>query len=80
MQEILKILIGILFLVIGFFVGKYLASITKEELKDGQKYFKLIIFVSVIGALVSLILLNDILIFSFLFILIVSSGSLRLKH
>jgi len=79
MEEIIKFLIGIGILLLGIPIGSYLAKITKEELKKGQKWFKLIIIISLIGAIVSLILSNDILLFSFLFIAIVTSRSLRKK-
>ncbi|MFH1608364.1 MAG: hypothetical protein ABIA78_04490 [archaeon] len=77
MQEVIKILIGIAVLLLGIPVGNYLAKITKEELKSGQVWFKLIIFVSLIGGIVGLTIGNDWLLFSFLFIGIVTSRSLR---
>ena len=79
MKEVIKFLIGIGVLLLGIPIGSYLAKVTKEELKKGQKWFKLIIIISLIGAIVSLILSNDILLFSFLFIAIVTSRSLRKK-
>lgn len=79
MQEIFIIFIGILILVLAFPIGSFLAKSTKEELKQGQKWFKLIIIFSSLGSIVSLILKNDILLFSFLFIIIVTSRSLRKK-
>lgn len=77
MQEVLKFGIGILVLVFGFFIGDYLAKITKEELKCGRKWFRLIIFLSLIGSLISLIFRGDIYLFSFLFIIVVTSRSLK---
>lgn len=74
-----NLIIGILVLLFGFPLGSWLAKITKEELKEGQKWFKLIILVSLIGAIVSLIFRNDFLLFTFLFILIVTSRSLKVK-
>ena len=79
MQEIFELVIGILILISAFPIGSYLAKITKEELKQGKKWFKLIIFISLIGAVASLILKNDILFFSFLFIIIITSKSLMKK-
>ena len=70
---------GIIILILGAPIGSYLAKITKEELKSGQKWFKIIIVVSLIGSIVSLIVRNDALLFSFLFIAIVTSRSLRRK-
>ena len=80
MTGILSLFIGILVLILGIPIGLYLSKITKEELKEGQKWFKLIIPVSFIGAITSLILKNDVLFFSFLFITIVTSMSLKRKR
>ena len=77
MQEIIKIFIGILFLLLGIPIGSYLAKKTKEELKSGKKWFRLIIIVSLIGGVIGLIIGNDILFFSFLFIAIVTLRSLK---
>jgi len=77
MEEIYKLIIGITILLLGIPIGSYLAKITKEELRKGQKWFKLIIISSLIGAIVSLFLTNDVLLFSFLFIAIVTSRSLK---
>jgi len=77
MQDIIKIPIGIVLLVLGIPIGNFLAKITKEELKTGQKWFKLIIIASLVGSVISLISGNDILLFTFLFIMIVTSRSLK---
>ncbi len=77
MEEIFKILIGILFLLLGFPIGNFLAKKTKEELAQGQRWFKLLIICSLIGAVASAFLKNDVLFFSFLFIVIVTSRSLK---
>lgn len=77
MIEILKILIGAIVLILGIPVGNFLAKYTKEELKDGKPWFNLIIGIGLIGGIIGLILGNDVLMFSFLFIAIVSSRSLR---
>ena len=73
----INLLIGILVLFLGFPLGDYLAKLTKEELSSGKKWFKLIMLISFIGAIVNLITKNDPLLFGFLFILIVTSRSLR---
>ena len=78
MQELYKIFIGILFLILGYFAGGFLAKVTKEELKSGQKWFKLIIIFSLIGGVVGLIFKNDVLLFSFFFIAIITSRSLKI--
>jgi len=77
MEEVVTILLGIAFLVIGWFAGEFLARVTKEELKSGRKWFKLIVLVSLLGMIISLILENDALMFSFAFIAIVTSRSLK---
>ena len=77
MQDIIKIIIGILVLALGIPLGTLLAKLTKEELKSGQKWFKLIIILSMIGAIASLIVKNDVLLFSFLFITVVTTRSLK---
>jgi len=79
MTEILKIIIGIFVLVLGIQIGNLLARYTKEELKDGRKWFNLLIFIGLIGGLVGAIIQNDSLMFSFLFIVVVSSRSLKRK-
>lgn len=76
MEEVLKIFIGIFFLALGFPLGKILAKKTKEELRERQTLFKVIIFSSLIAGFVSLFFRNDVLMFSFFFISIVVSGSL----
>ena len=77
MEGVIKILIGILVLILGIPIGDYLAKATKEELRQGRLWFKLIIILSLIGALVFLILGNDALLSAFLFIAIVTSRSLK---
>lgn len=79
MEGVLKILIAGLVLVIGIFIGDFLARATKEELFVSKRWFMLIIFLSVIFAIASLILMNDPLLFTFLFIIIVTSRSLVKK-
>jgi hypothetical protein len=77
MLEIIKIIIGLFILILGIFIGDFLARITKEELRYGQLWFKLIIIISIICGVVSLLLGNDVLLFSFLFTAIVTSRSLK---
>lgn len=79
MQEVLKLIIGFVVLVLGVPIGNYLAKNTKEELKAGQIWFKAIIVVGLIGAVFSLIFGSDVLLFSFLFIVIVTSRNLKRK-
>ena len=77
MLEIFQLVIGILILILGIPIGNFLARRTKEELKSGQKWFRLIIIFSLVGGFIGLIIRNDILMFSFFFIAIVTSRSLR---
>ena len=77
MQVIIKIVIGVLVLALAIPLGTLLAKLTNEELKSGQKWFRLIIVLGLIGAIISLIIRNDILLFSFLFIVIVTTRSLK---
>jgi len=80
MQEIIKILIGIIVVFFSVFIGNLLAKLTKEELKTGQGWFRKIIILSLIGAVISLIIKNDILLFTFLFITMVTSKSIINKN
>lgn len=77
MQEVLKLLIGIIILLLGYPLGGYLAKETKEELKSGQKYFKIIILVSLFSCVVGLFLRDDVLFFTSVFIGLVTSRSLK---
>ena len=79
MKEVFRILIGIGVLAVGFPIGIFLAKKTKEELRKGQKWFRLIILICLIGGVVSLIVGNDVLMFSLFFIAIVTSACLRRK-
>jgi len=79
MQDVIKILIGIIILSAGVPLGNLLAHATKEELEIGQKWFKIIILLSFIGGFVGLIISEDVLMFSFFFIAIVTSRSLKWK-
>ncbi len=77
MQETIKLLIGVFVLFLGIPIGNYLAKITKEELKSGQIWFRRIIILSLIGVIIGLILGNDVLLFTFAFIAIITSRSLK---
>lgn len=70
-------IIGIVSLLFAFPIGDYLKKYTKEEMKQGKLWFKLIASGSIIGAITNLILKNDALMFTFLFILIITSRSLK---
>lgn len=72
-----EFLLGIILLLLGIPIGNVLAKMTKEELSAGQIYFKSIVILSLIGVLVGLISRDDVLLFSFSFIAIVTSRSLK---
>jgi hypothetical protein len=74
-----SIIIGMLVTAFGIPIGDFLYKKTKEEIKSGQKWFKIIVVVGLMGAIVSIFLKNDFLFFSFLFISIVTSRSLAFK-
>lgn len=76
MQEAIKILIGIVVLLLGIPLGNWLAKSTKEELKAGKKWFRRLIVLCLIGTIVGLIIGNDVVLFTFAFIAIVTSSSL----
>jgi hypothetical protein len=77
MQEIYRLIIGIVILSLGIPIGNFLAKVTKEELKSGGKWFRLIIILSLAGAIIFLILRNDAIMYGLLFIAIVTSRSLK---
>jgi len=77
MEEVVRLLLAIVFLILGIPIGNFLAKITKEELKFGKKWFEVILWVSLIGGVTGLIMSNDAVLFTFFFIAIVTSRSLR---
>jgi hypothetical protein len=77
MQEIYLLLIGIGVLALGIPIGNILAKATKEELKQGRKWFLCLIIASLIGGIIALIFQNDVLMFGLFFIAIVASRSLK---
>jgi len=77
MQELIKLAVGIGVLILGIPAGNLLALKTKEELKSGQKWFKIILILSLVGSISALIFWQDYLLFSLLFIAIVASRSLK---
>lgn len=79
-MESLSLIVGMVVLALGFPVGSFLARTTKEELKDGQIWFKLSAVLLSVGAVISIIITNDVLLFTFLFMLIVTSRSIIHKE
>ena len=78
MQETIKLAIGIAVLLLGIPIGNLLAHYTKEELKHGKKWFRRTIALSLVGAIIGLIIGNDVLLFTFCFIAIVTSRSIKI--
>ena len=76
-MELFNLIIGILVLILGYPIGMFLARVTKEELKDGRRYFRVIVFLGLVGGVVGLIIGNDVLLFSMFFVAIVTSRSLE---
>lgn len=80
MTEVVRLIIGIGVLFLGIPLGNLIARWTKEELHSGQKYFRILIWIGLIGGVLGLFLDNDILLFSMFFIAIVASGSVEHKQ
>lgn len=75
----LQLLIATFVVLLGFPLGYLLAKLTKEELKSGQKYFKILISAFAVCSVAGLIIKNDALFFSSLFFMAITSQSLRKK-
>jgi ABC-type sugar transport system permease subunit len=58
-------------------VGLLIAWLTKEELRDGQKWFRLIVLLSCAGSVAFLMLKNEIVALSLVYSAIVSYMSVR---
>lgn len=78
-MEMVNYLIVFFVLLLGIPIGNILAKYTKEELRQGQKWFRAIILVCLIGAVAMIFLKQDAILFSLLFIAIVTSRSLVYK-
>ncbi len=80
MNEWLELLIGIFVLILGVPIGDLLRKVVeKDEIKKGQKWFIILVWLGLIGGLAGLVMRNDVLLFSGFFIAIVSSRSLKKK-
>lgn len=78
MQEVFRLLIGIAILFLGIPIGNLLARATKEELGQRRIWFMVLILLCFVGSILGVIFENDALLFSLLFIAIVTSRSLRI--
>lgn len=74
-----SLIFGMFVVAAGVPIGDFLYRKTKEEMKSGQKWFKIIVIIGLVCAIVAIFLNNDFLFFSFLFISIVTSRSLAFK-
>ena len=77
MQELINLAIGVVVLLLGIPLGDWLAKVTKEELKAGRKWFRRLVLLCLLGTLAGLIIGNDTVMFTFAFIAIVTSRSLK---
>lgn len=77
MEEVVKLVVGIIFLALAWPVGNWLASSTKEELKSAQRWINLIVYLGLLGGFVGMLLRKDVWMFTGFFISIVASRSLR---
>lgn len=77
MQEVYRFLIGVFVLFLGFIIGDIMKSQTMDEQKIGRKWFWLIARISLILAFAGLFFSVNWALFTFSFIAIVTSRSLR---
>lgn len=77
MDEIFKLIIGAVVLSVGYFLGNWIANITGEEVQKGKKWFFILVVVGLVGGIYGLISGSDFFLFTFFFIAIVASRSLR---
>ncbi len=75
-MQYLNFIIGIIVLILGVPIGNFLAQKAKEEVRQGQRWIRALAFVGLVGALASLIKGDDVWLFSFAFISVVSSRSI----
>ena len=76
MEEVVKLLIGVGVLIFAFPLGNFLRNLTRDEQKAGQPWFFILTILGFVGGIVGLIILEDWLLFTSLFVAIVSSRSL----
>lgn len=79
MEELLRLLLGIFVLILGIPIGNFIKKLTLDEQKDGQKWFKLLTLIGLIGGFTGLLIKEDWVLFTFFFIAIVSSKNLQKK-
>lgn len=79
-NHMLSIFFTVLILLTAIPAGLLVAWLTKEELRDGRKWFKLIIALSLAGSVVFLVLKNEAVTLTLVYIAIATSMSLKKKH
>jgi len=72
-----ELVVGILVLILAFPIGSYLRKLTLDEQKQGKKWFFYLMVLGVTGAVVSLILRNDVMMFTSLFASVIALQSWR---
>jgi len=77
MQELIRLFIGIVVLLLGIPLGNFLARVTNDEQEKNKRWFRFIVIIGIIGGFIGLIIGNDAILFTFFFIAIVTSRSLR---
>lgn len=77
MQEVEKLILGIVVLILAFPIGDFLRKKTLDELKQGKPWFILITYTTLISGFIGLLIKIDWLMFSSFFIAIVTSRSLK---
>lgn len=75
----IQLLVATFVVLLGFPIGIILAKLTKEELKAGKKWFKILVFLAAITSIFGLFTQNDPLLFSSLFFMAVTSKSILRK-
>ena len=79
-MNVLTIIISIVIALSGYPIGLFIASLTEEELKQGRKWFKLIILACFIAIIIfSFLVKGEILFFlilSLVFIILIALASL----
>lgn len=76
MNELIKILIGICVLILGYPIGMILRKNTIDEQKDGRKWFKILTLFGLISGLLGFLIKKDWIMFTGFFIAVVTSRSL----
>ena len=56
MEEVFRLLISVAVLFLGIPIGNVLRDKTKDEMKQGAKWFRIIVFLSLIIGLVGLVI------------------------